>query len=263
MDLFEFQGKQFFARFGIPVSAGRRRPAPSTTRWPSPSGSATRWWSRPRCRWAGGARRAASSWPTTPTRPAPTPATSSAWTSRATSSKSCGSSTPPTSPRSTTPASRSTARPRSTSACCRPRAASRSKRSPRRTPTPSPRSAIDPVDGLTEAAARAGSTAAKLNPEATDGAVDILLKLYRGYIEGDADLVEINPLILTPDGEVHALDAKVTSTTTPRSATPSTRPYDATQVRDDARDRWPRRRACSTSASTAPSASSPTAPASP
>ena len=29
-------------------------------------------------------------------------------------------------------------------------------------------------------------------------------------MEGDADLVEINPLILTPDGTVHALDAKVT-----------------------------------------------------
>jgi succinyl-CoA synthetase beta subunit len=29
-------------------------------------------------------------------------------------------------------------------------------------------------------------------------------------VEGDADLVEINPLILKPTGEVHALDAKVT-----------------------------------------------------
>jgi succinyl-CoA synthetase beta subunit len=29
-------------------------------------------------------------------------------------------------------------------------------------------------------------------------------------VEGDADLVEINPLILTPAGQVHALDAKVT-----------------------------------------------------
>jgi succinyl-CoA synthetase beta subunit len=29
-------------------------------------------------------------------------------------------------------------------------------------------------------------------------------------VEGDADLVEINPLVLTPDGRVHALDAKVT-----------------------------------------------------
>ena len=69
---------------------------------------------------------------------------------------------------------------------------------------------VDPVDGLTEDAARAWVEAAKLNPEATEGAVDILMKLYRAYVEGDADLVEINPLILKPTGEVHALDAKVT-----------------------------------------------------
>ena len=35
------------------------------------------------------------------------------------------------------------------------------------------------------------------------------MKLYQAYVDGDADLVEINPLILTPDGKVHALDAKV------------------------------------------------------
>ena len=69
---------------------------------------------------------------------------------------------------------------------------------------------IDPVDGLDEATAREWVAAAKLNPQATEGAVDILLKLYRAYTEGDADLVEINPLILKPTGEVHALDAKVT-----------------------------------------------------
>jgi succinyl-CoA synthetase beta subunit len=69
---------------------------------------------------------------------------------------------------------------------------------------------IDPVDGLDEPTARAWVAAAKLDPAATEGAVDILLKLYRAYEDGDADLVEINPLILTPDGKVHALDAKVT-----------------------------------------------------
>jgi len=69
---------------------------------------------------------------------------------------------------------------------------------------------VDPVDGLTEEQCRAWVAAANLNPDATEGAVDILLKLYRAYVEGDADLVEINPLILTPDGRVHALDAKVT-----------------------------------------------------
>jgi succinyl-CoA synthetase beta subunit len=69
---------------------------------------------------------------------------------------------------------------------------------------------VDPVDGLTEQAAREWVAAAELNPRATEGAVDILLKLYTAYVEGDADLVEINPLILTPEGKVHALDAKVT-----------------------------------------------------
>ncbi len=68
---------------------------------------------------------------------------------------------------------------------------------------------IDPVDGLSETACREWVARAKLNPAATDGAVDILLKLYHAYVDGDADLVEINPLILTPEGKVHALDAKV------------------------------------------------------
>ena len=69
---------------------------------------------------------------------------------------------------------------------------------------------VDPVDGLTEAACREWVDAADLDPAAREGTVDILLKLWRCYVEGDADLVEINPLILTPEGKVHALDAKVT-----------------------------------------------------
>jgi len=69
---------------------------------------------------------------------------------------------------------------------------------------------IDPVDGLSDAQARGWVAAAKLNPEATEGAVDILKLLYTAYTEGDADLAEIDPLILTPTGQVHALDAKVT-----------------------------------------------------
>ncbi|HKA04055.1 MAG TPA: ADP-forming succinate--CoA ligase subunit beta [Acidimicrobiales bacterium] len=68
---------------------------------------------------------------------------------------------------------------------------------------------VDPVEGLSPEAARQAVLDAKLNPEAVDGAVDILGKLYTCYVEGDCDLAEINPLILTPDGRVHALDAKV------------------------------------------------------
>jgi succinyl-CoA synthetase beta subunit len=72
-----------------------------------------------------------------------------------------------------------------------------------------------------------------LNPKATDGAVDILLKLYQVFVDGDADLVEINPLILKPTGEVHALDAKVTLDGNAVFRHPDYVQYDATQVRDE------------------------------
>lgn len=68
---------------------------------------------------------------------------------------------------------------------------------------------IDPVDGLSIEQARSIATAARLNPAAIEGAADILVKLFRCYVDGDCDLAEINPLILKPTGEVHALDAKV------------------------------------------------------
>ncbi len=92
---------------------------------------------------------------------------------------------------------------------------------------------IDPVDGLTEEVARAWVLAANLNPAANDGAVDILLKLYRAYTEGDADLCEINPLILKPTGEVHALDAKVTLDGNAEFRHEGWDAYDATQIRDE------------------------------
>ena len=92
---------------------------------------------------------------------------------------------------------------------------------------------IDPVDGLSESVAREWVEAAKLNPAANDGAVDILLKLYRCYVEGDADLVEINPLILKPEGGVHALDAKVTLDSNAVFRHPDYEQYDATQPRDE------------------------------
>jgi succinyl-CoA synthetase beta subunit len=92
---------------------------------------------------------------------------------------------------------------------------------------------VDPVDGLSEDQARAWVTAANLNPQATEGAVSILTKLYRAYVEGDADLVEINPLILKPTGEVHALDAKVTLDGNSMFRHPDYEQYDATQVRDE------------------------------
>jgi succinyl-CoA synthetase beta subunit len=92
---------------------------------------------------------------------------------------------------------------------------------------------IDPVVGLTEDACRAWVEAANLNPKATDGAVGILMKLYTAYVDGDADLVEINPLILTPSGEVHALDAKVSLDGNALYEHPDYAEYEATQPRDE------------------------------
>ena len=69
---------------------------------------------------------------------------------------------------------------------------------------------IDPVDGLSAETARQACVDANLPERAIEGATDIIVKLYRCYTEGDCDLAEINPLILKPTGEVHALDAKVT-----------------------------------------------------
>ena len=68
---------------------------------------------------------------------------------------------------------------------------------------------IDPVDGLNAAGAKKAAIDAKIPEKAQQGVADILVKLDRCFVEGDCDLAEINPLILKPTGEVHALDAKV------------------------------------------------------
>ncbi|HET7486981.1 MAG TPA: ADP-forming succinate--CoA ligase subunit beta [Acidimicrobiales bacterium] len=65
---------------------------------------------------------------------------------------------------------------------------------------------VDPVDGLAEEAASQWVAGAGL----PDEAVPVVLALYRCFVEGDADLVEVNPLVRTDDGRVLALDAKVT-----------------------------------------------------
>lgn len=92
---------------------------------------------------------------------------------------------------------------------------------------------VDPVDGLTEAQCRAWVDAAQLDVEAREGAVQILLKLYEAYVDGDADLVEINPLILTTEGEVRALDAKVTVDDNAVFRHPDYEAYDEIQHRDE------------------------------
>jgi succinyl-CoA synthetase beta subunit len=69
---------------------------------------------------------------------------------------------------------------------------------------------IDPAEGITPEQAAQVVADATLDEAARSQAADLLVRLYACYEEGDCDLAEINPLILTTDGRVHALDAKVT-----------------------------------------------------
>ena len=92
---------------------------------------------------------------------------------------------------------------------------------------------IDPVTGLSAQDAKKLVEQAGLDKEAHAGAVDILRKLYRCFVEGDADLVEINPLVLTPDGRVHALDAKVSLDNNAEFRHPEWQEYKATEVLDE------------------------------
>jgi succinyl-CoA synthetase beta subunit len=91
---------------------------------------------------------------------------------------------------------------------------------------------VDPVDGLTATQCEEWVSAAGLDDEARLGTIDILTKLYRCYEDADADLVEINPLILTTDGVVRALDAKVTLDANSVFRHPEYKDYEATQPRD-------------------------------
>ena len=92
---------------------------------------------------------------------------------------------------------------------------------------------IDPTSGLTNELAESWVQSANLPVQAVEGTVRILLDLYQSYVKGDADLVEINPLILTSAGDVHVLDAKVTLDGNSIFRHPEYAEFDKTQTRDE------------------------------
>ncbi len=67
---------------------------------------------------------------------------------------------------------------------------------------------VDPALGLTDAQATELSNGIGVPPGSTAQCVDVLQKLYKCYMDTDASLVEINPLILEGNGGIKALDAK-------------------------------------------------------
>ena len=68
---------------------------------------------------------------------------------------------------------------------------------------------IDPLNGLQPFQARQISFQIGLNKEAANKAVNFMLSLSNALEKSDASLVEINPLVITEENDVIALDAKM------------------------------------------------------
>jgi succinyl-CoA synthetase beta subunit len=70
---------------------------------------------------------------------------------------------------------------------------------------------VDPLEGFQPYQARRLIYGAGIDdPNEQKQILAIIEKLYRCFVESDAMLTEINPLIVTPEGEVRALDSKFT-----------------------------------------------------
>jgi succinyl-CoA synthetase beta subunit len=67
---------------------------------------------------------------------------------------------------------------------------------------------IDPVIGLTGFQARRMAFNMNIPAKLVNKASKLMLGLYQAYVDTDAAIVEINPLVVTGDGQVVALDAK-------------------------------------------------------
>ena len=69
---------------------------------------------------------------------------------------------------------------------------------------------LDPVEGITGAVAQRIVAEAGFLPDDHARVAEVLKKLWRVFKESDATLVEVNPLVRTGAGEIIALDGKVT-----------------------------------------------------
>ncbi|MDB5078141.1 MAG: succinyl-CoA synthetase, beta subunit [Chloroflexi bacterium] len=67
----------------------------------------------------------------------------------------------------------------------------------------------DPFLGLSDFQARELAFGMGIENDKINGFVTIAKELYRAFVENDADILEINPLILNDKGEWQALDAKM------------------------------------------------------
>jgi succinyl-CoA synthetase beta subunit len=68
---------------------------------------------------------------------------------------------------------------------------------------------VDPLAGLSRAEAVEIASDGGVDADVIEGVADALVALYEVWLQEDATLTEINPLIVTPQREVKALDSKV------------------------------------------------------
>ncbi|KRE39828.1 ADP-forming succinate--CoA ligase subunit beta [Paenibacillus sp. Soil522] len=68
---------------------------------------------------------------------------------------------------------------------------------------------VDPAVGLQAFQARKLAYAINIPNELVNKTVKFMLSLYTAFVEKDASIAEINPLVVTGDGQVIALDAKL------------------------------------------------------
>ena len=68
---------------------------------------------------------------------------------------------------------------------------------------------VDPASGLSDFHGRRVAFALGLQGAQVKQCVALVKNLYRLFIEKDMEMLEINPLIVTPDGNIKALDAKM------------------------------------------------------
>ncbi|MFZ1146843.1 MAG: ADP-forming succinate--CoA ligase subunit beta [Bryobacteraceae bacterium] len=79
-----------------------------------------------------------------------------------------------------------------------------------RTPEAILKEAFDPASGLAPFQARKLAFGIGIPPASVNAAAAAMTALAKAYVATDATLAEINPFILTADGKVYALDAKIT-----------------------------------------------------
>ena len=69
---------------------------------------------------------------------------------------------------------------------------------------------VSAVTGIDKTMAIDIAKAGRFPDELIDSVSDVIVKLYEVFVKEDATLVEVNPLVLTEDGQILALDGKIT-----------------------------------------------------